>query len=155
MSLRVITWPMGFLVVARGLQTLYIGIELACALVHVGLAWLCIRLFGLDGAGMAFFGLYVFHACLIYPIARWLSGFRLSPVNRQTIAGFVAATSLVFLGFQLLPVPLATLLGTAAVALTGVYSVRVLATLAPQGEVPAAVRPVLARLRLAAPRADG
>jgi O-antigen/teichoic acid export membrane protein len=154
MSLRVITWPMGFIVVARGLQTLFIGIDLVCSLVHVGIAWLCIRFFGLDGAGMAFFGLYVFHACLIYPIARRLTGFRLSPANQQTIAAFVAATALVFLGFHLLPAALATVLGTAAVALTAAYSARVLAMLALQGGMPPAVRRLLVRLRLAAPGAD-
>ena len=155
MGLRVITWPLGFIVVARGLQTLFIGVDLACALVHVGLAWLGIRFFGLDGAGMAFFGLYVFHAALIYPIARSLSGFRWSPENRRTIAGFVAVTVLVFLGVHLLSAPAATALGTAACALTGVYSVRVLATLAPQGRGPVAVRRLLGRLRLAPRGAHG
>jgi PST family polysaccharide transporter len=155
MSLQVISWPMGFIVVARGLRSLFIGIDLACSLAHIGLAWLCIRLFGLDGAGMAFFGLYLFHAGLAYPIARRLTGFRLSPVNKQTIGAFVAATALVFFGFHVLPAVPATLLGAAAVALTGAYSARVLATLALQGEVPPAVRRLLARLRLMAPSIDG
>jgi PST family polysaccharide transporter len=69
-------------------------------------------------------------------------------VNRRTIAGFVAATALVFLGFYFLSPAVATALGTAAVALSGVYSVRVLAALVPQGQVPAVVRRLLARLRL-------
>jgi PST family polysaccharide transporter len=151
MSLQVITWPVGFIVVARGLRTLFIGIDLACALVHVGLAWLCIRLFGLDGAGMAFFGLYLFHACLTYPIAWRLTGFRLSPVNRREISVFVGATALILLAFHVLPAVLATVLGTLAVALTGVYSARMLATLTLQGEVPPTVRRLLARLRLTVP----
>ena len=61
MSLRVITWPLGYIVVAKGLQGLFIWIDLLCAAVQLGLAWLLVPLVGLDGAGMAFFGLYVFH----------------------------------------------------------------------------------------------
>src|SRR5262249_46475460 len=60
MGLRVITWPLGFIVVARGLQGLFISIDLVCGAVHLALAWLLVSTVGLDGAGMAFFGLYVF-----------------------------------------------------------------------------------------------
>src|SRR5690606_16050651 len=81
MSLRVITWPLGFVVVAKGLRTLFVAMDLACAIVHLALAWLLVRWLGLDGAGAAFFGLYVFYAVITYPIARRLTGFRWSATN--------------------------------------------------------------------------
>ena len=34
--------------------------------VYLGLAWFCISALGAEGAGIAFFGSYVFHCFLIY-----------------------------------------------------------------------------------------
>ena len=77
-ALRVITWPIGFIIVAKNRQVIFLGTEVAWTVVNVGLTWLCVKSFGVDGAGMAFFGSYVFHGLMIYPIVRWLSGFRWS-----------------------------------------------------------------------------
>src|SRR5580704_388187 len=67
-TLQVITWPMGFIIVAKGNQNLFFLSELAWTIVAVSLAWVCIRSFGLNGSGIAFFGSYVFHGFLTYPI---------------------------------------------------------------------------------------
>ena len=83
MALRVITWPMGFIIVAKNRQLIFFGADLAWTVVNVGLAWLCVGRFGVTGAGIAFFGSYVFHGFLIYPIVRVLSGFRWSAANRK------------------------------------------------------------------------
>jgi O-antigen/teichoic acid export membrane protein len=147
MSLRVVTWPMGFVVVARGLQNLFIWIDLACAVVHVGLAWALVRYFGVNGAGMAFLGLYVVHACLVYPIARRLCGFRWSAANRRTGLLFLPLIALVFLGFQVLPFLWATLLGTLAVLAGGIYSLHALVNLVSLDRAPRLVRRALTRLR--------
>ena len=66
-ALRVITWPMGFIIVAKNKQSSFFGAELAWTVVNVGLTWICVRSFGLNGAGIAFFGSYVFHGLMIYP----------------------------------------------------------------------------------------
>ena len=80
-AMRVITWPMGFIIVAKNRQVLFFGVELAWTAVNVGLTWLCLRWFGLSGAGIAFFGSYVFHGLMIYPIVRPAQ--RISLVGRQ------------------------------------------------------------------------
>ena len=79
MALRVLTWPLGYIVVAKNRQTLFFSIDLAWTVVNVGLSWWCIDRFGIVGAGIAFFASYVFHAAMVYPVARRLSGFRWSP----------------------------------------------------------------------------
>jgi PST family polysaccharide transporter len=148
MGLRVITWPLGFVVVAKGLQRLFIAIDLACAVVQLALAWILVQTFGLEGAGMAFFGLYVFHAFLINPIARRLSGFRWSPTNRRMGAFFAPLIALVFAGFVLLPPVWATGFGTLAVVGSSIYSARALAKLVPPERLPRIVRSLFVRLRL-------
>src|SRR5205807_9242592 len=49
MALRVITWPIGFIIVAKGRRAVFFGAELVWTIVNVGLAWLCVREFGLNG----------------------------------------------------------------------------------------------------------
>ena len=128
-TLQVITWPMGFIIVAKGRQNLFIFSEVAWAVVSLGLTWVCVTRFGLNGAGMAFFLSYVFHGILVYPIVRHLSGFRWSRENLETGAIFLSVISVVFCGFGLLPRYLAITLGSCAVVLTSWYSVRLLASL--------------------------
>jgi enterobacterial common antigen flippase len=148
MTLRVITWPMGFILVAKGEQTLFMLTDFAWTAVHIGLAWVCVNSFGLSGAGMAFFGSYVFHGFLVYPIVRRLSGFRWSAANRRTGLLLLPSVALVFVGFYVLPLWLATGFGTLVACLSLVYSTRTLLRLVPLDRIPGPIRRLLARLRL-------
>lgn len=149
MTLRVITWPMGFIIVAKGEQNFFFLTELAWTVVNVGLSWICMRSFGLNGAGIAFFGSYVFHGLMIYPIVRWLSGFRWSAANIQTGLLFLSLIAVVFCGFYLFPFWLATAVGTLAVLLSGVYSIRVLLNLISLDAIPRPILRLLVRLGFA------
>ena len=55
MMLRVIAWPMGFVVVAKGIQAIFFWTEVAATVVHIGLALLLVSYIGLIGAAIAFF----------------------------------------------------------------------------------------------------
>jgi antigen flippase len=145
MTLRVITWPMGFTLVAKGEKALFLGVDIAWTVVNVGLSWICIRSFGLNGAGIAFFGSYVFHGLILYPIIHRLSGFRWSAANRQTGLLFLSLNTIVFCGFYLFPFWLATTVGTLAGLLSGVYSIRVLVNLVSLDRIPRPIREVLVR----------
>jgi antigen flippase len=139
-SLQVITWPMGFIIVAKGNQNLFFLADLAWTVVAVGLAWVCIGSFGVNGAGIAFFGSYVFHGLMIYPIVRWLSGFRWSRENKQTGLLFLCLIAVVFCGFYVLPTLLAGCVGTLAVILSGAYSLRILLKLISLDQIPRPMR---------------
>ena len=142
-TLQVITWPMGFIIVAKGEQKIFFWAELAWTVVNVGLSWICVSSFGLNGAGIAFFGSYVFHWLLIYPIVRRLSGFRWSAANSKTGLLFLSLIAVVFCGFYVLPLLLATGIGTLAVILSGVYSIRVLVNLVSLDRIPRPIRRLL------------
>ena len=86
MTLRVITWPMGFIIVAKGERKIFFFTELAWTVVNVSLSWICVRFFGLNGAGIAFFGSYVFHGFMIYPVVSLAQRFSL--VSRKQTNGF-------------------------------------------------------------------
>jgi PST family polysaccharide transporter len=149
MAMRVISWPMGYIIVARNLQATFILVDAAWTVVHLGLAWVWVKAFGLNGAAMAFFGSYVFHTFVVYFIARRISGFRWSGENRRLTLLVLPLIGLVFVGFRVLPGWAATGLGALATLGLSVFSLKVLCRLVPLGRLPLSVRLMLIRLRLA------
>lgn len=148
MTLRVISWPMGFIIVAKNVQNLLIFSELAWTVVYLGLAWACVSTFNLKGAGIAFFGSYIFHVLMIYVIVRRLSGFRWSSANMQTSFLFLGLIAVVFCSVYALPPLLAMGIGTLAALLSGVYSIQVFLNLIPLDRIPRLVLKPLQWLRL-------
>lgn len=144
MTLRVISWPMGFIIVAKNVQNLLIFSELAWTVVYLGLAWACVSSFNLKGAGIAFFGSYVFHVLMTYIIVRRLSGFRWSTANMQTSFLFLGLIAVVFCSVYVLPPLLAMGVGTLAVLLSSIYSIQVFLNLISLDRMP---RPVLKSLQ--------
>ncbi|SFA77478.1 Membrane protein involved in the export of O-antigen and teichoic acid [Rhizobium sp. NFR07] len=131
MMLRIVAWPMGFIVLAKNARAIFFWTEVAATLVHVGLAWLFVSTYGTQGAGMAFFGLYVWHGVLIYLIVRRLTGFRFSAANRRHVLLFLPASGAVFVSFLVLPLWPAIAIGCLATALCGIYSLRMLLGILP------------------------
>ena len=62
---RVISWPMGYVILAKGKGRLFIFTETVDAIIHVVAVLIFARIWGLDGAGIAFLLLYLFHAGLM------------------------------------------------------------------------------------------
>jgi PST family polysaccharide transporter len=134
--LQVITWPMGFIIVAKGKQGLFFFVELAWSIVAATLAWICIQSYGLNGAGIAFFGSYIFHAFLIYPIVHRLTGFRWSRETRFTVYVFISLIAIVFVLCYTLPTWSLAVFGFIVTLLSGVYSAKVLIGLVQSDKCP-------------------
>ena len=147
-TLQVISWPMGFIIVAKGKQNLFIFSEVAWAVVSLGLAWTCIRYFGVSGAGIAFFASYIFHAFMTYALVRPLSGFCWSTENVRTGTLLLSTIGAIFCCSCLLPLPVAGCVGLVASVLTAIYSLRRLASSVARDQIPRSLHPVLAKLRL-------
>jgi O-antigen/teichoic acid export membrane protein len=142
-TLQVVSWPMGFIIVAKGKQNLFVASEVAWTVVAISLAWVCVKRFGLDGAGIAFFVSYLFHAFMSYLIARTLTGFRWSNNNIRTGSSILSLVALMFCGCYLLPLLWAASIGGIVVIATGLYSIRTLATWVAFDSLPNPVRRVL------------
>jgi PST family polysaccharide transporter len=145
-TLQVITWPMSFIIVAKAYRITYFVTELAWALASLGLAWVCVGVFGLNGAGIAFFGSYIFYAFMLYPVVHRISGFQWSSSNKRTGLFFLSLVAVVFCGFYLLSFFWAVLLGMSGVLVSGVYSIRVLSTLLSGDQLPAPIRRFLQKI---------
>jgi PST family polysaccharide transporter len=146
-ALRVITWPMGYIIVAKNRRLIFLFAEIAWTVVNVGLTWTCVQRFGLAGAGIAFFGSYVFHGVMIYAIVRKLSGFRWSPANLRTGLIFLASIAVSF-ALAALEHPAATGMGGLVVLFNAVFALRELSTLMAGEQLPRPVRHLLANFPL-------
>jgi enterobacterial common antigen flippase len=122
MMLRILSWPLGFVLLAKGAQKAFFWSELVWTVVYLTLSWACISYFGLTGAGIAFAVSYIFSLTTNYIIARRLTGFRWSTENKHTILLFFSLIIVVFSGFYLLPPLFANALGTLGTLFSGVYS---------------------------------
>jgi antigen flippase len=146
--LQVVTWPMGFIIVAKARRRLFLLSELLWAMAAIALAWACVNRWGLNGAGLAFFLSYIVHWLVVYPITRRLSNFGWSLQNRRTGLIVLSSIAVVFLSFYVLPQRAALSVGVLAVLLSSFYSVRVLSKLIPTHEIPRPMRQLLIGLRL-------
>lgn len=149
MMLRVIIWPMGFILLAKGAAKLFFWVELLSNAVYVGMIWAGVLIFKLEGTGVAFFGLYILNGIGVYLIVRRLSGFRWSAANRQLAFLFVPLVAAVFVGWYFLPRNAAVILGAAVTLLTSIYSLKTLCTLVPMERFPWPVQKMLLFFRLA------
>ncbi len=148
MALRVISWPMGYIIIAKGARNLFFWSELAWTVVYVALAWVCVTAFALNGAGIAFFASYVVHVLMIYLIVRRLSGFQYSAANMKVSLLFILILVLVFCGFYGLPYPVALVVGILALTATIIYSIRHILHLVSPTMIPRPLLRMLERFRL-------
>ena len=148
MMLRVASWPLGYVLVAKGEGTLFFWTEMASNVIQLALIWGGMSLFGLNGTGMAFFALYVIYTVGIYVVVRRLSGFRWSAANRHLALVFVPLVGAVFVSWYYLPRMAATILGVAVTLALGLYSAKALCTLIPPERLPQGVQKALRWFRL-------
>ncbi|RYE85191.1 MAG: O-antigen translocase, partial [Hyphomicrobiales bacterium] len=143
MFLRVVAWPMGFIILAKGDQKMFFWTEVAATVVHVGLAWLLLRTVGLVGAGVAFVGLYVWHGLLIYVLVRRMSGFRWTRDNLVLAGLFAGLTGMVLLAVELLPFWPGLGVALVGTAVGCWYSLAQLVRLVPPKWIPLRMRPLV------------
>ena len=143
MSLRILSWPLGYIVIARGDKGLFFAAELAWTVVNVALSWWFITWLGIEGAGIAFFASYVFHLLMMYCVARRLTGFRWSAANVRAGALFTIVNAVAFGAFYVVSTTMAVVLGTLATIVTTGYAFVVLRGLTSSAALPRSVRRVV------------
>ena len=91
---RVISWPLGFLMLALGRWKWYFATESLAQLAHIVLILAGIIFLGISGVAIAFFILYVFYSLLVLGVARSITDFFWSKATLGLIAlSLVAALS--------------------------------------------------------------
>ncbi len=131
MALRIVSWPMGFILLARGMRRTFILTDGVAFIVQIALAQWLVPTVGLVGAGIAFFGVYLVHTPLVYAIARYACGVRISVSNLVLGGGFLVIVVALLLAFTWLNPAVAMVTGSVAAAVSGAYAARDLMRLFP------------------------
>ncbi|QDV12562.1 colanic acid exporter [Rosistilla oblonga] len=76
---RIISWPMGFAMLAKGKGGLFAFAQTFFNAIHLLLIVVGVRWFGVAGVAIAFFGLYAIHVPAVLFITRTLTGFMWHP----------------------------------------------------------------------------
>lgn len=82
---RVVSWPLGFIMLAQGRGKLFFLVELGVNIMHVFLIYVCSRVWGLPGCGIAFLLLYCFYTFLVVVISQKISKIHWSSFNIRLI----------------------------------------------------------------------
>jgi PST family polysaccharide transporter len=134
--LLVASMPMHLLMEAKGRAKLYLLINFSKNIVHLGLIWLGISYFGLNGTGIAYFGGYVFLWIVMYGVAKHLIGFTWSGANRRHAMLIIPAVGIVFVSGLFLDNLWSLILGSTVTVALAIYSMkRLVAIISPDGFV--------------------
>jgi len=148
MFLRVLTWPMGFIILAKNERKIFFWSEILTNIGYVALVWAGIKTFGLAGTGMAFFALYVVNGTVVFFIVNRLTGFAWSGPNKKLALVFIPLVGIVFGSWYLLPKVAAAALGTALTIPAGYFSMKMLCRLIPLERLPKAAKKIISLLGL-------
>jgi PST family polysaccharide transporter len=100
--LRVVSWPLGYMLVAKGMSLLFTLTELVSGVINVTLIYFCIKVWKLEGAGIAFALVYALYTALMLFVAWRLTSFRWSRTALKILVPSVLVLGGVFLCTRLL-----------------------------------------------------
>lgn len=112
-ALRVLSWPLGFIVLAKGMARTFMTMEGLSNAAHVILTAAGLFVWGLEGAGIAFFAMYVCYFSMALFVCRHVSGFRWSRTSVCLIGMTVAMVGGLFVCTRCLPEEIVLIIGIA------------------------------------------
>jgi PST family polysaccharide transporter len=148
MIMRVASWPMGFILGAKGYRRGIFFTELVANGSQFAFAWLGVRWLGLDGAGIGFFAGYVLYWFVIYFTVRSVTGFRWSAENKRVGLALFISVSALFVGWYFLERPVVVAAGALITLMAGYLSLKTLCSLVSLDRLPKVLRRLAAMLRL-------
>ncbi len=101
--LKVMSWPLGYVILARGAGKTFVFTESTGILIFVLGSWMALPTIGVKGTGIAFLGLYLVYLPLVYAIARHFIGFHWSRAVLGQAGIVVGAALLIELAARLSP----------------------------------------------------
>jgi len=121
---RVISWPLGFVMLALGKGRWFLFTETSFNLVHVALVAVGLQLYGIEGVAIAFVVMYVGYIAAVLLVSRHLIGFEWS--SECTRLGLLSLPLLgvIFTASRLLPLWPAIALGLSLTLIASVLCLR-------------------------------
>ncbi len=123
---RVISWPLGFVMLALGKGKWFFATETAANFAHLAFIAFGIAMFGLTGVAIAFFVLYIGYTLVVLAVAHQLTGFAWSAICLRLIALTLVTLALTFIATSSLPLWPSTLAGATITVVGATCSLRML-----------------------------
>lgn len=103
MAIRIIVFPMGFIIVAKNRRLAFFAAEAAWATANVSATWWLLNVIGIEGAAIAFLITNLIHGLIVYSQARSMTGFRWSEENLRIGSYCILACVITFASQRVLP----------------------------------------------------
>lgn len=84
---RVVTWPMGLVLLAKGMGKTYFVSELSGQLVYIASIWFLTEYWGLRGTGLAFLVYYMFLGVITFGMGKYIFESQWTRANKAHILG--------------------------------------------------------------------
>lgn len=121
---RVISWPLGFVMLALGKGRWFLLTETSFNLIHVALVALGLQLYRIEGVAIAFVVMYVGYIAAVLVVSRHLIAFKWSAVCIRLGLLSLTVIGMIFIAFRLLPLWPATSLGLSLALAASVLCLR-------------------------------
>lgn len=122
---RIVSWPLGFIMLAKGMGKTFFCSETFANLLHIAAIWGCTKLWGLPGTGIAFLALYAIYTPIVYTIGYAAAHVTWNRVNQLHIVAFGTTLAVVGLISALLSNPWYQYgINTVLLSLLSVYCLR-------------------------------
>ena len=146
--LRVISWPLGYLILAKGEKFLFFWTELGTNIFYLVALLASVEYMGLPGVGVAFSLMYLFHTLLMIIFARRLAGFQWSSSNLKRLTVLLPIVLAAFTCSYYLTALWSAAVGVVLAIGTGLYSIRALYNLLGPETVQGYIQRIRTRLGL-------
>jgi enterobacterial common antigen flippase len=121
---RVISWPLGFVMLALGKGRWFLLTDISFHVIHIGLIALGLKWFGLEGVAIAFLVMYLGYIVAVHGVSRRLTGFMWSKACSRIALFALPVLVATFTASRTLSLWPASLIGLSLAGIVGVLSVR-------------------------------
>lgn len=121
---RVISWPLGFVMLALGKGRWFLLTETSFNVLHVGLIALGLKFFGIEGVAIAFFVMYLGYIVAVYLVCFRLIGFAWSAESVKITLFAMPILGATFVACRYLPLWPASFAGLALSLVVSVFCLR-------------------------------
>lgn len=101
--LKVISWPMGFIVLAKGRGSVFVCLEIISSVILIAPIFLLWDIVGIEVTGIAYLLMYFFYLVIILAVTHWMCNFSWSYLSYKQILVFAFLISLAFITSRYIP----------------------------------------------------
>lgn len=121
---RVISWPLGFIMLSLSKAKWYFMTETFFKVLHLGMIWVGLMFAGVEGVAVAFFCLYIFHIAGVYWVSYHLIRFSWSTATRRLFLYLMPIILAAFITGRMVPIWPATAIGITLTVVASIFCLR-------------------------------